>query len=127
LVTYSQFLQQRLGVPSTEGIQSHFPMSDQTIKRARLVEALRPPFLDGDYVGPIARVRQRMRRVGEWWRNLDRGGSGAKGGWGARSSNQEEEERNLTPSERLRKRFLNLRDQGRQAFSKREDEEEEGD
>lgn len=80
----------------------------QPSKKQRLVAALRPPFLDGDFVGPIARMKVRLAEVRGWWGGLVRGGTAGEEGRKARSASAygEEVERDLTPTERLRKRFF---------------------
>lgn len=121
--TYARLLQERsgtsqMGLPSSEtGLMS---------KDDRLRAALRPPFLDGEFVGPIARLRRRVQGIRAWWRALDRGGSGAEGNFGLRSKTAEEldkgGESHLSPTERIRKRFLFLRDQGRAALKNQQDD-----
>lgn len=118
-MTYSRFLQQRLqegrmnaimvnalqGQSGIEIVQHVLPPS----KRAKLFAALRPPFLDGDFVGPIARLRQRAKDVRIWWKGLVRGGTADKEHMRIRSAQIDDDGR-LSPMERLRKRFLSLRD-----------------
>lgn len=123
LLTYARLQAERSGgegsvdaaVPTEKGVAS---------KRARLRAALRPPFLDGDFVGPIARMKIRLRSIRAWWGGLDRGGSGAKGSFGLRSKDpydhDQESEMHLSPMERIRKRYLFLRDQGRAAFKEQQ-------
>jgi hypothetical protein len=124
LLTYARLLVERSGgedvidapIASEKGVVS---------KRARLRAALRPPFLDGDFVGPIARMKVRLMGIRAWWAGLDRGGSGAKGSFGLRLKDPEdqdhESEMHLSPMERIRKRYLFLRDQGRAAFQTQQD------
>lgn len=113
---------------SKEEIDSQaISVDNRTIAKqhSRLRAALRPPFLDGDFVGPIARLKCRLINMRAWWRGLDRGGSG-----GVRSGNQKEvedlaSESHLSPTEKLRKRYLFLRDQGRAAFKKEQDDDDD--
>lgn len=118
-MTYSRFLQQRmqegrmngLVVNALQGqsgieVQNVLPPSS---KKARLLAALRPPFLDGDFVGPIARLRSRAQDVRIWWKGLVRGGTADKEHMRLKSA-QIDGDGMLSPMERLRKRFLSLRD-----------------
>lgn len=81
-------------------------------KKQRLALALRPPFLDGDFVGPIARMKMRLAEVRGWWGGLVRGGTAGLEGQRARddaassSAFGSASEQNLTPTEQLRKRFF---------------------
>ncbi|UZJ53182.1 hypothetical protein CBS101457_002502 [Exobasidium rhododendri] len=131
LLTHTRFLEQRLGVLSGEASLGPQSGAMTTSKRSRLVTALRPPFLDGDFEGPIARLKIRLLGVRHWWRNLDRGGVGNKGSIRGATDQQgqaiETEDGNLTHAERLRKRLLYLRDQSKYAFRRQEVVEENDD
>lgn len=122
-MTYSRFLEQRMqegrinrsiagALLGQSGIEfTNLLTANQTkpSKRARLLAALRPPFLDGDFVGPIARLRQRTNEVRKWWKGLVRGGTADKEHMRLKPA-QMEDDKMLSPMERLRKRFLSLRD-----------------
>lgn len=122
LSTYTRFLTDRIHEGRLIGL--HRLLHDQLVaagshqppasKRARLLAALRPPFLDGDFVGPVARLRRRAQEVRQWWKGLSRGGTADREHMRIRQVSAEEleeqGERDLTPMERLRKRFLTLRD-----------------
>jgi len=70
-------------------------------------------------------MKNRLRDIRVWWKGLDRGGVGDEGSFRVRSSSQkeieEQEEAHLTPAERLRKRFLKLREQSKTAFRREEE------
>ncbi|MCO5598623.1 hypothetical protein L7F22_052720 [Adiantum nelumboides] len=119
-MTYSRFLQQRLqegrmnalvvnALQGQSGIEITNLSSTSSSKRAKLLAALRPPFLDGDFVGPIARLRQQAKDVRIWWKGLVRGGTADKEHMRIKPA-QTDDDGMLSPMERLRKRFLSLRD-----------------
>lgn len=117
-----------MGIPAIKGtIDPPIFVDNRAISKQQslLRAALRPPFLDGDFVGPIARMKRRLINIRAWWRGLDRGGSG---GVRSNSLNQLEDsstENHLSPTERLRKRYLHLRDQGRSAFKKEQEDDDD--
>lgn len=110
-MTYARFLAARNFVQPTDVSSSiKIPAEDVRTKRKRLAAALRPPFLDGDFVGPLARAGKRVRI---WWNSLVRGGTADETHLQIRSTakNQGGEDEQLSPNEVIRRRFLSLRDQ----------------
>lgn len=84
LSTYTRFLQERGLNTSADVRGAVVVLPPGASKRQRLAAALRPPFLDGDFVGPFARFRQRFVGVRTWWRGLMRGGTGDEDRLGVR-------------------------------------------
>lgn len=134
LSTYHRYLDEKSGILTSSGVIRDQILTAETRKisrRARLLASLRPPFLDGDFVGPIARTKRKLLNIREWYRSLDRGGSGHGSTHQMRSKSQEElkqhNEDTLTPMERLRKRLLRLRDRGRSALRSQAPDDDDDD